>query len=151
MNRHGGVSLASIQGVKLHPGGAAFNRVEPCPVASFSGAAGARFIVTSAIAYVSGGSALYTADNTPVLDIYGGQHTTIAYSDSECLKKPCVPLSSPSLGFAADAARRCFGRRWNPSQPTVFGIFVASMALTTAINCVPISVMNNIYKLNSAS
>ena len=67
--------------------------------------------------------ASYAGASGPVLDIYGGQHTSIAYDDAMCLKKS-----------------------FNPSQPVQLGIFVAVISVMCCINCASIRAIDVLMK-----
>lgn len=143
-NRHGGLSLATITGSHLQPlhpkvehtrlkhacfvdcpltRRCSLVQLELCPVDMNHN------IVTNSMAFVDAatGAAVYLASyagaSGPVLDIYGGQHTSIAYDDTMCLKKP-----------------------FNPSQPVHLEIFVAVISVMCCINRASIRAIDVLMK-----
>ena len=130
LNRHGGMALNTFTSVNV--GGLSYlapdaPRLEPCPVDFMHN------LVTSDVAYLdpilqvavyrdptlAGRLAAY------VTDVYGSNHTSIAYDDAECRRQP-----------------------FNPTQPRIYGIFCAVLFAYACINCMSIGVMNTLLQLS---
>jgi len=133
LNRYAGVSQTTVPLYRLGPQGSYTspinNRPEPCPFSV--GSDGIHRPVLNKWAYINStdGYAYYNgADGvneagTMALDSFGIAHTHLAYNDVECVKLP-----------------------FNPTQPQIFGIFVALMVLYAILNSVNIKVMDLMLK-----